>query len=414
MNANYAETATPSAQTQWLHNTAIFAFCANLFSTALANVGMAVFLILFIWNLFFRRLVSFNPTAFPWIVVTAVGLHFGWQVVGLTYTDVPIGIALTSLYSERKVLYILPLILVFVDAPEKLRLLKCFLVVSTVALLLSLALSLAPIHSVFRYSPASVLRSHATQGIVFAMSVFLCGWFAMRQESGVRRALFVLLALAFTLNLSLVTNGRSGYVVFLVLTVWCFAITRGFKGVVLGAAVAATVGVAAFMISPSVNQRMMLGVVEARNYLTDENETSLGRRMVMLEASVEIIRRNTLIGVGTGGFPQHFSALAAQKYTGWRAKPFDDPHNQYLFVWVEHGLIGLATFVFMLFVIVRQCARGDMFGRMAAGCVLAWCATSFFSSHFRTFTEGHLIAFIVGMLMLSRAPEQPANRSNSR
>ncbi|MBC8063860.1 MAG: O-antigen ligase family protein, partial [Chlorobia bacterium] len=100
----------------------------------------------------------------------------------------------------------------------------------------------------------------------------------------------------FSLNLALITPGRTGYVVFLVLTVWCFAMSRGFKGVVLGALVAAAVGGAAFVLSPSLKGRVMSGIIEAQNYSTDASETSLGRRMVMLDASVEMIRKNPLLG----------------------------------------------------------------------------------------------------------------------
>jgi len=119
-----------------------------------------------------------------------------------------------------------------------------------------------------------------------------------------------------------------------------------------------------------------------------------------------MIVERPLLGTGTGGFKTHFSAIAAEKYTGWRARPAEDPHNQYLLVTVENGLIGLAAFVFMLFMIMKASLKsGSIYGKMAAGCLLAWCATSLFSGHFRTFPEGHLIAFIVGMLMVSRAPD---------
>ena len=130
----------------------------------------------------------------------------------------------------------------------------------------------------------------------------------------------------------------------------------------------------------------------------------------MYETTWEMIRQNPVLGVGTGGFEQKFSAMAARKYTGWRAMPFHDPHNQYLFVWSENGLIGLGIFIFLLLTIWRQCMRGDVYANMAGGCLLAWCATSLFSGHFRTFPEGHMIAFVVGVLMISRHPRADESR----
>jgi O-antigen ligase len=147
-------------------------------------------------------------------------------------------------------------------------------------------------------------------------------------------------------------------------------------------------------------------VNEARTFATETEETSVGIRMVLYETTLELIENNPVFGLGTGAFKTHYSARAAEKYQGWQAKPADDPHNQYLFVTAENGLIGLATFLFMLGTMVRSCLKsGSIYGKMAAGCLLAWCVTSLFSGHFRTFPEGHLIAFIVGILMVSRAPE---------
>jgi hypothetical protein len=37
------------------------------------------------------------------------------------------------------------------------------------------------------------------------------------------------------------------------------------------------------------------------------------------------------------------------------------------------------------------------------GVLLAWCVTSLFNSHFRTFPEGHLIWLLAGA-MLARVP----------
>ncbi|MDP1564788.1 MAG: hypothetical protein Q8L91_00805, partial [Polaromonas sp.] len=77
-----------------------------------------------------------------------------------------------------------------------------------------------------------------------------------------------------------------------------------------------------------------------------------------------------------------------------------------LFILVENGVIGLLTFFALIFAILRHCLQsGSIYGKMAACCVLAWCATSLFSGHFRTFPEGHLIAFIVGILMVNRVPD---------
>jgi hypothetical protein len=40
----------------------------------------------------------------------------------------------------------------------------------------------------------------------------------------------------------------------------------------------------------------------------------------------------------------------------------------------------------------------DAYGRIAACALIAWCLTSVFSSHFRTFPEGHFYALLIAIL----------------
>ncbi|MDP3753096.1 MAG: O-antigen ligase family protein [Polaromonas sp.] len=319
--------------------------------------------------------------------------------------------ALKSIFSDRKILYILPLALIFSDEGPKRKFLAAFMATSVVGLVLSFAVINHYLHVHLRLNPYAVFRSHATQGMVFAICVFLALWFGFRQKIPVWRWGFYGLAGAFFLNLAMVTPGRSGYVVFLVLTVWAFSMWRGFKGVVIGVLVASVLGVGAFYASSSVRGRVMEGVTEVRNYETSPTETSLGRRMIQYQTTWGMIQESPVLGVGTGGFKQHFSAIAAKNYTGWRAIPFDDPHNQYLFILAENGVIGLLAFLAVIGMMLKYCLKGgSIYGKMAAGCVLAWCATSLFSGHFRTFPEGHLIAFIVGILMVNRPSGDPGKQ----
>ncbi|MDP2034632.1 MAG: O-antigen ligase family protein [Polaromonas sp.] len=404
----------------WAQNAAIFACCANLFSTALANLGFAAFLLLFFGLCLSGGRRALDTENFPAGVSLAIGLYIGWQLIGLSYTEAPLSYALKSVLSERKICYILPLALIFSDEVPKRRFLAASLTTGTVALVASFLLSLVPIAHWIQLFPmvsarvvsrlvtenVFVLRSNVTQGMVFALCAFLAFWYSLQPFSVPRQWAFRALAALFVLNIVLLTHGRSGYVVFLVLIVWAFAMWRGWRGVGVGMAAAVVVAVSAFFGSASVHDRVMQGVVEARGFATVPKETSLGIRMVLYETTLELLENNLVFGLGTGAFKTHYSARAAEKYQGWQAKPADDPHNQYLFVTAENGLIGLATFLFMLASMVRSCLRsGSIYGKMAAGCLLAWCATSLFSGHFRTFPEGHLIAFIVGMLMVSRAPD---------
>jgi len=415
---------SPSALIIWTQNAAIFAVCANLFSTALANLGFAVFLLLFVWVCASDHRRQLDTRHFPVGFACALGIYYLWQLVGLTYTNASVPHALLTIYADRKLLFILPLVLIFTDAQPKKRFLAVFLAVAAAGLIISFALTAPFIQDGLRWYPGKLLRSsaqlanenifrsHATQSMVFAMGIFLSLWFAFSKQSLARRWAFCGLAFGFMANLASVTPGRSGYLVFLVLVVWCFTLWRGVKGIAIGALAAVLIGVMAFTFSSTVHDRVTKGMAETQDYSTIAEETSLGRRMIMYQTTLDMIRENPVLGLGTGGFKQTFTATAAEKYTGWRARPGDDPHSQYLFVLAENGAIGLVSFLIMIGMMLKYCLKGgSIYGKMAAGCVLAWCATSLFSGHFRTFPEGHLIAFVVGILMINRRSGDSSKQS---
>ena len=123
--------ATPPALMTWTQSAAIFAVCANLFSTALANVGFVVFLFLFAWVCASSQRRQLDTDNFPMGVAYAIGLYIAWQVVGLSYTDAAMSYALKNIFTERKICYILPLVLIFSDEAAKRKFLTAFMATST-------------------------------------------------------------------------------------------------------------------------------------------------------------------------------------------------------------------------------------------------------------------------------------------
>lgn len=400
-----AAAVRPSRWLAGAQDAAIFASCANLFSTALANIGFAVFLLLLVRVALGPERRSLAWSTFPRGVAMAIALYLGWQAIGLTYTEAPLAYAWDSLFADRKILYILPLALLFGQEAPRRRFLAAFLAVNGVALLLSFLLLLPRLQNLVGILPIDVLHTHVTQGMSFAMACFLSLWYFSQARDRPWRALFLILALAFLLNIVTVTTGRSGYVVFLVFVVAAFGRLKGAKGVAIGVGAAALLAVTVFYASSTVQSRVMLGVHEATNYMSAPEESSLGRRMLLYHATLELIGQHPWLGTGTGSYPGRFSALVAGRYDGWKAAPYHDPHNQYLFAWTENGLPGLAALLLLLFALYRACDKRTIYGQMAAACLLAWSTTSLFSGHFRTFPEGHMIVFVLGILMTRLQPD---------
>lgn len=154
----------------------------------------------------------------------------------------------------------------------------------------------------------------------------------------------------------------------------------------------------AIWLSPLISQRFERGLQEIRETNSSAVITPMGIRPVMWETTASIARDAPLIGHGLGSFPEKYRSAVTQRYTGWKATLTADPHNQYLLILAETGVLGLVAFAWFLFSALRQQVRGS-FGVIGIGLLLAWSLTSLFSSHFHTFNEGHLIAILLGVCL---------------
>jgi O-antigen ligase/GR25 family glycosyltransferase involved in LPS biosynthesis len=263
-------------------------------------------------------------------------------------------------------------------------------------------------------APFVVFRNHVTQGMAFAAALLFAVLLALRPSTSRRwRALAWIAAAVLGVALVAATPGRSGYVV-LVVVALAVVLTQWRGKVRLLAAAGVLVALAAIAYtSPLVLGRFERGLEELREARRSQELTSMGVRVVIWGNTRELIAAAPLLGHGMGSFPSEYARVAAKNGAGWRATPSDDPHNQYLYFLAETGLLGLAAFGWWLLAAVRQPATAP-FRTAGLALLLAWCLTSLFSSHFRTFNEGHMIMLFLGALLSREAVLQaPSTRSTA-
>jgi O-antigen ligase len=97
--------------------------------------------------------------------------------------------------------------------------------------------------------------------------------------------------------------------------------------------------------------------------------------------------------------------IGDQSLQNWCARPAHDPHNQYLRVTVEAGVLGLLAFLGLIVGAARQPAA-QPYRSCGLALLAAWSVTSLFNSHFQTFNEGHLIALLLGALLAPDVPDE--------
>lgn len=335
-------------------------------------------------------------------------LFLGIVLIGTFYASVPWAVRWMDLSKWRTILWFILVLAIFDDRRWRERLLLMFVSGTAVGAIASSAAAAGWI-PLWR-PPENLLRISGTQGMAFACAVLICVWIISEKELISQIPwIWPLLGLVYVTNIVFVTDSRSGYAILglglCILLSW----KASWKGrLLIAAGLLLALGLA-LAVSPRMYTKVQLAVTEWSHESELEGLTSFGIRRVWYLNTVEVIREHWLVGVGTGGFPEAYREHIAGKYPAddWRALATTDPHNQYLGILAQQGIVGLAVFLAWLVAVGRDRSGALVYRNLAVAILCGWCVTSLFSSHFRTFVEGHMLATFLGVLLAAECPPQP-------
>jgi O-antigen ligase len=339
-------------------------------------------------------------------------------LVGAVHGPAPWSEVLLGLLAWRRLL-LLPLCLaVFDDDRSKNLALIVFLAICLAGTLTSFVTAYLHVPLASKFPPGIAFHNYTVQSMALSLALGVCfvALVAPQYFSGNRllrcAPLMAAMGVLFLIDIAFVLASRSGYVAVLVMAVLLVMPLTPGKWTIkafAGAAIALCVG-AILLSSAQVRARVTEAILEVETVDAAATGTHLGQRVVMWRNTMRMIGDHPIFGVGTGGFASGYRPYALQQQ-GWRAFETDDPHNQFLKIQGEQGILGLAAFLFFIFRLVT-CPAATPYRQLAVGAVGAWCITSLANSHFSTFTEARLIFFWVGV-MLGGASFAPHARSLS-
>jgi hypothetical protein len=386
--------------TMWINVARVWAIIAGmgvLYSPTVASVALVTTYVAFVASgqAVSRLRQVFERPAVYW------GVGFiGVVLLGMTYASVPWPDRWIDLFKWRTILWFFVVLSIFDEERWKMRLIVATVLVAAVGLVGSFVTAMGWV-TVGR-SPDAILRNSVTQGMGFAVAALLCLWMITEKTlHGRMRWIVPVIGFLYVANIVFITNGRSGYVVlglgFGVLLLWKASPLQQLA-IVIGLPVVAML---AFSFSPRMRDKITIGVNEWTHEAESPALTSMGTRRVFYVNTLEILQDHWLFGLGTGGFRQAYTEHVAKKYdpSDWRSGSTGDPHNQYLAVLAQHGIGGLAVFLAWIVAIARDKLGLTKYRRLALAILCGWCVTSLFSSHFRTFAEGHLFTTFLGALL---------------
>jgi O-antigen ligase len=332
-------------------------------STALDGVLLAIILVGFIFSGDYReriRSVWENPVG-----VAALGL-LALMILGLFYNGSPGHDALRYAGKYADLLFVAVLIPVFRDTKTRERAMLGFMA----AMLLTLTLSFL---AHWNLSPAGwahgnaadayVFKSHITQNILMAFAAFVFAQRGREATTGTWRAVWWLLAAAAVFNVLFMVEGRSGYLVLAALVFYfCFEWGR-WKGLGVAALLTLALGGMGYYASNTLQGRVNQGIQDYREWQSGVRvETAIGYRMSFYTNTLAIIAEHPWRGHGTGTFISEY----AQQIANTKMPMSNNPHNQYLLITVELGVVGLAVLLYLFFAQWRAAALLSSHNRQVA------------------------------------------------
>lgn len=368
---------------------------------AFALVSLIEFLLWCLF-LFYSPLRAAFLESFSDIRIKLVFAFWGWVAIATLWSPADFGLRFEEVWSWRKLLLFPMAWVLFRDPRLKRAAVFTLIVTAGIYMFFSWAGHLGYV-SLDR-APSQLLENHATQGVVFA-SMSLLMLIMMKTETLPVwvKLVFCLLIAGMVTNIIYVLTGRTAYVALLLLAPYgAWLVASRLKW--LSAAVVLVVISLALYNSDTAKSRVAQGLNEFDTTISGEAEsyTSMGIRWVYWENTLRMIAANPILGSGSGGFSEDYAHIVADD-EGWRATVTDDPHQQYLLIAGEQGLVGLALFLAVL--VAMLISRGDDSNRLGAlGILMMTALNGMFNGHFGSFVEGRLFWIMMGVLLSSTLP----------
>lgn len=377
--------------------------------TSIALVNIGILLLLVGWFLSGRwrwklDVIRHNPITLPVVLLSALVL------VGITYTDAPKAYIEHHLYVYSK----LPLMLMLLTLLHEPRWQRRGLLAFTVGSLITVASTYANIWFDVPWSDSHnqgfgvthhVFNDYIAQGLAMSFFTALAVVIALDARARSMRWAWALVAVFTVFSITHLLQGRTGQVVLLAMfcaLAWVAAPTA-WRGRALALVALATVLL--FLSSPLLRDRVASVFTEFAQY-SDAGvlTTSTGFRLDMWKNALEMFMTSPLWGHGTASY----RVLTEQIYTdaGVCAVSCFHPHNQFLFLAVEFGVLGLVSYVMLMQrALVAAFELSDRYRNLLVAFLAILFVDSFINGPFWVTTERHLFASVLPLLVAGwRAP----------
>ena len=349
--------------TLWLnHLLVIYSFLIPIHNGAKSSLFFTM-LVLFMYR---RNYWYYLKEAFSNKIVQAFLLFYFVYLVGMTYSE---DFYYTKKFMDKVKYLLFPLVfLAFLDLRFSFRIIYAFICGVLFAEILSYLIyfNILPYelfigqYEVYKtiISRPLIQEDHSTS-LVLSIALILYFFINRFKDNLVLKLLSILFILLSFINMLIIPN-RTSYVVLIILVLFSILYTykKNISVFFITFISLLIVSIASYNYFSLVQNRVDLTINSINNIIKSENySSSLGLRIGFAKYSLEVIKNEPLLGVGTGDYMQEVRKRLPPKYK--YIGNISYPHNLYIQILLQIGIIGLCAFFYLIYQIINYQASRD-------------------------------------------------------
>lgn len=329
------------------------------------NAKSSVFFVILVLFLYRRNYWNYLKDIFSNRIIQVILLFYIIHALGMLYTD---NIDYGKDQMDRLKYLLFPLVfLSFLDTRFVFRIIIAFLLGMFISILFSYlihyeilpytySLGKYEIWETFPYSPTPFL-SHGEHSVGISLFIGFLLYYVLnfKEDEKYKKALAIVLIVIALVNISFIAS-RTGYMTLVGVIVITVFVSYKTNIKILLAALSSIVVVlfSLYSISNTINERVDIAISNFQKGLSGKNyyeNGSTAQRIGLTIYSFEVIKENPVFGVGTG---DHMDLLREKiPDEEKRLREIAKPHNLYVQIPMQTGVIGLLTFFFLLYTIIK-------------------------------------------------------------
>ena len=255
-------------------------------------------------------------------------------------------------------------------------------------------------------------KSHIAQGFLLGCHMVVAiryVIFSKHIELQIAAACTALLAFVVSVFM---TYGRTGYLcvaVCLVMATVFFLLEKRKKNATFFAVILVSALIAG-ALSNHVQTRWNNVLSDIAQFQQGNEDTSMGLRFYYWKTSLKVIEDNPVIGVGCGALePTSCRYAVGSPNKDGTCLPFSNPHEDYLFVLAQYGIVGFILWIAFFIAFVRESLTFSLKDKWTLwGITALYLAGSFFNTFSRDITECTTFVLLIATLLATQDHRQDA------